>query len=107
RHKRDVLTALEQKKCRGAYWDMAGDAATFPADGLDRPSYIMDSLARLPATFNKIDGSQQQDLMDCGYASSDASVRIWLNDLQAFKAPDASPNGSFFQNRSTMTAGAA
>ena len=74
---------------RGAYWGIAGDIASFGCPGSlpcprDRTNRLASLSTRLKATPDVL----QEQLINWGYASCDASMRRW-------EVPDASPPTGF------------
>lgn len=93
---RQLLSAFETPEAdaglwrRGAYWGIAGDIAAFSTPGaLGCPRERTGRLASIATRLAALDATTQEQLVNWGYAISDASIRRWV--LPDAKPPEAFP----------------
>lgn len=96
-----------ENRCKGTYWDIAGDKKHSAEDALVCPKEMIDGLARLPTALNALRESEQKNLIDWGFAACDAAVRAAVKECRSAEPPDTSPHGTFYRRLPTIMASAA
>jgi NTE family protein len=71
--------AKHDRRRKIAYWSVRSDVRTYPATGrLDAPHRDCLALAATPTRLSTLSASQQEALIDWGYAAADAAVRSFV-----------------------------
>jgi NTE family protein len=78
--KRQVIDAFTNKQRSGAYWGTRTDILNYGlANALPCPFTKTMDLARIPTRLKAIDNTQQEQLINWGYAVCDAAMRAWVD----------------------------
>jgi NTE family protein len=78
--KRQVIDAFSKKERNGAYWGTRTDILNYGlANALPCPFTKTMDLARIPTRLKAIDDTQQEQLINWGYAVCDAAMRAWVD----------------------------
>ena len=78
--KRQVIDAFSKKERSGAYWGTRTDILNYGlANALPCPFTKTMDLARIPTRLKAIDDTQQEQLINWGYAVCDAAMRAWVD----------------------------
>jgi NTE family protein len=74
----------------GTYWGIGTDASRYPARGLTCPRAATDGIAHIPTRLAALNDSDQERLVNWGYAACDLAVRSYLEGWK-----DAQPTTQF------------
>jgi NTE family protein len=78
--KRQVIDSYKAKTRKGAYWGIRTNIADYGlADALDCPHSRTIKLAEIPTRLKRMDGAQQERLINWGYAVTDAALRTHVD----------------------------
>lgn len=80
-----VVSSLDRKERRGAFWSMRTDIADYGlTDALPCPQSKTALIAAIPTRLRRMDDKQQERLINWGYAVTDAGMRrFWSTDTAA------------------------
>jgi NTE family protein len=84
--KRQVVEAFKDKTDvhDGAYWSIGGNITEYPADGkLNCPIERTLELAATPTRLKRLDDRRQEQIINWGYAITDAALRGFCKDCMA------------------------
>jgi NTE family protein len=74
--KQRLLESYERDEREGAFWGIRSDLGNFPlADGLPAPRARTERLASIRTRLARIDATDQERLINWGYATADAALR--------------------------------
>jgi len=91
---RSIVELYKLAVRNGSYWGIGSDITNYDlADALVCPMSITKKLAETPTRLAAVDATQQDQLIDWGYAICDAGMRRWV--LPGAPAPAQSPYGTF------------